>query len=459
VSLLTNPILLILLAASLVSALLGQAIEASVIATMLLLSASIDLFQSYRAQLHAERLKQRVAVQCTVLRDGTWVELPRREIVPGDVVRVMAGDMVPADAVLISAVDLHVQEAALTGESLPAEKSTPVSQADIQPCQKVYLGTSVVSGCGIAAATATGKNTEFGKLAAKLSRAPAETSFERNLRQFGALILKTTLLLVLFVFLANVLLHKPSMEAFLFAVALAVGLTPEFLPMITTVTLSQGAMKMAREQVIVKRLAAIQNFGSIDVFCSDKTGTLTIGEMRLEQHVDILGNHDDEVLRMGHLNSLYQTGVGNPMDKAVHHAAGRTPLEDAILREPGIAAEEWNKLREIPFDFERRRVSVILERGGERLLITKGAPESILPVCIQARIGGGLEPLDSQLRQTALAQFNRMGDQGLRVLAVAVRHIPEREGYGPDDERDLSFIGFWDFQIRHCLTPLTRSRH
>ena len=445
VSLLSNPILLILLAASLVSALLGQKIEATVIATMVLLSATIDLFQSYRAQLHAERLKQQVAVESTVLRDGLWVERPRREIVPGDLVRLSAGDMVPADALLVSAVDLHIQEAALTGESLPAEKSAPDSQQEVLQVNRVFLGTSVVSGCGNATVTATGKSTEFGKIAARLSRAPQETSFERSLRQFGILILKTTLLLVLFVFLANVLLHKPSLEAFLFAVALAVGLTPEFLPMITTVTLSQGAMKMAREKVIVKRLAAIQNFGSIDVFCSDKTGTLTLGEMRLEQHVDISGQHDDEVLRMGYLNSLYQTGVGNPMDKAVHHAASRTPLEDAILREPGVASEEWNKLREVPFDFERRRVSVVLERGGERLLITKGAPESILPVCINARLSGGYQPLTSELRERALAQFNAMGDQGFRVLGIAARSMPIQDTYGPDDEKELSLVGFLGF--------------
>jgi Mg2+-importing ATPase len=416
-----------------------------VIATMLLLSAAIDLLQSYRAQMHADRLKQQVAIESTVLRDGTWVELPRREIVPGDVVRLTAGDMVPADALLLSAVDLHVQEAALTGESLPAEKFAPGPGDEVLACHKLYLGTSVVSGCGTAIVKSTGKNTEFGKIAAKLSRAPAETSFEHNLRQFGILILKTTLLLVLFVFLANVLLHKPGLEAFLFAVALAVGLTPEFLPMITTVTLSQGAMKMAREKVIVKRLAAIQNFGSIDVFCSDKTGTLTLGEMRLEQHVDLSGHHDDQVLRMAYLNSLYQTGVGNPMDKAVHHAASRTPLEDAILRETGVASEEWNKLREIPFDFERRRVSVVLERGGERLLITKGAPESVLPVCTEARIEGKLGPFDSKLHETALAQFQAMGDQGFRVLAVAVRAIPKQESYGPADEIDLSLYGFLGF--------------
>lgn len=445
VSLLTNPILLILLAASLVSALLGQTVEASVIATMLLLSAGIDLSQSYRAQLHADRLKQQVAVESTVLRDGAWIELPRREVVPGDVVRMTAGDMVPADALLLSAVDLHVQEAALTGESLPAEKSAPEAHQEILPCHRLYLGTSVVSGCATATVTATGKNTEFGKIAAKLSRAPIETSFEHNLRQFGTLILKTTLLLVLFVFLANVLLHKPSLEAFLFAVALAVGLTPEFLPMITTVTLSQGAMKMAREKVIVKRLAAIQNFGSIDVFCSDKTGTLTLGEMRLEQHVDVSGNHDDEVLRMGYLNSLYQTGVENKMDKAVHHAASRTPLEDAILREPGVVSEQWNKLREIPFDFERRRVSVVLERGRERLLIAKGAPENIFSICTESRVEGRVKPLDLQLRETALAQFNAMGDQGLRVLAVATRRVPEQENYGLDDERGLSLVGFLGF--------------
>jgi P-type Mg2+ transporter len=445
VSLLTNPILLILLAASFVSALLGQTIEAAVIATMLLLSAVIDLWQSYRAQTHAGRLKLQVAVRSTVLRDGEWAEIPRREVVPGDVVRVTAGDMAPADALLVSAVDLHLQEAALTGESLPVGKSAPRTQELILSCHRLYLGTSVVSGCATAQVTETGVNTELGKIASRLSRTPVETSFERNLRQFGILILKTTLLLVLFVFLANVALRQPTLEAFLFAVALAVGLTPEFLPMITTVTLSQGAMRMAREKVIVKRLAAIQNFGSIDIFCSDKTGTLTLGEMRLEQHVDATGNHDDEVLRMGYLNSLYQTGVVNPLDKAVHHAATRTPLEDAILREPGIAGDGWNKIREMPFDFERRRVSVVLERGEQRLLIVKGAPENMLPLCVQARTAGLLVSLEPELREAALAEFNRMGDQGFRVLAIAVKAVPKQESYGPSDEHDLSLFGFLSF--------------
>lgn len=443
VSLLTNPILLILLAASLISALLGQTIEASVIATMLLLSAAIDLLQSYRAKTHAEQLKSRVAVLSTLLRDGKWTEVPRREVVPGDVVMITAGDLVPADALILTAVDLHLQEAALTGESMPVEKCVPLKDEALGPCNKLYLGTSVVSGCGTAIVTETGKNTEFGKIASRLFRAPVETSFERNLRQFGTLILKTTLLLVLFVFLTNVVLHQPTLEAFLFAVALAVGLTPEFLPMITTVTLSQGAMRMAREKVIVKRLAAIQNFGSIDVFCTDKTGTLTIGEMRLITHVDVWGNQNREVLRMAYLNSLHQTGISNPVDKAVHHAGSRTPLEDAILRE-AQTPETWTKIREIPFDFERRRVSVVLQRGEERLLITKGAPESVLPICVTAMSNERSEPM-GKLHEAALAQFNAMGDQGLRVLAVAAKPVPEQESYSSADECDLSLYGFLGF--------------
>jgi Mg2+-importing ATPase len=445
VSLLTNPILLILLAASFVAALLGQRIEAAVIATMLLLSAAIDLLQSFRAQNHADRLKHQVALQATVLRDGKWMELPRREVVPGDIVQVTAGDLVPADAVLLSAVDLHLQEAALTGESMPVEKAAPKPGEPDTAANRLYMGTSVVSGCATALITNTGINSEFGKIAARLFQTPVETSFERNLRQFGMLILKTTLLLVLFVFLANVVLHQPTLEAFLFAVALAVGLTPEFLPMITTVTLSQAAVRMARDKVIVKRLAAIQNFGSIDIFCSDKTGTLTQGEMCLEQYVDPQGHKDTEVLRMAYLNSVHQTGVANPLDRAVHHAASRTPLEDAILREPGAASEGWNKVRELPFDFERRRVSVVLERGPGRLLITKGAPESVLPLCTQARTDGRELALDPHASQAAMAQYTDMSDQGLRVLAVATKAVPEKATYTKDDERDLVLCGFLGF--------------
>ncbi|HET7871799.1 MAG TPA: magnesium-translocating P-type ATPase, partial [Terriglobales bacterium] len=446
-SLLSNPILIILFVASAVAAALGQIVEASVIVTIVLLSGAVDFIQSYRAQAGIERLKQQVALEASVLRAGQWRDIPRREVVPGDVVLVAAGDLVPADAVLLTARDLHLQESALTGESLPMDKEAPQANELLQPKNRLSMGTSVVSGSGTALITATGAATEFGKIAGHLARAPMETDFEHGLRQFGTLILKTILLLVLFVFLATSILRAPTMEAFLFAIALAVGLTPEFLPMITTVTLAEGALKMAREHVIVKRLAAIQNFGSIDILCSDKTGTLTQGEMSLEKHTDFAGETSDEAYVLGYLNSLHQTGVANPVDQAVHHASRRAPLEDAILRHTGNHEDGWTKIDELPFDFERRRVSVILERQEQRLLISKGSPETVLPLCTRVRVHGETQPMgpDDDRRGAALAQYSKMGEQGLRVLAVAARAVERRTAFQKSDERDLILYGFLGF--------------
>ena len=293
-----NPLAIILLIASGISAAVGEVLSASIIALMVLLSAALNFFQTYRSQRAVERIRKEVAPAANVLRDGNWTAIPRRELVPGDVIGLTAGDLVPADSWLFKARDLHVQQAALTGESLPVEKDAVDLQAISQGTSdqhKVFLGTSVVSGSGTALVTATGRNTSFGDIATRLATKPPETEFERGTRQFGLLIMKTTVLLVLFVLLVSVVLHHNFLESLLFAVALAVGLTPEFLPMITTVTLGQGAVHMAWKKVIVKHLEAMQNFGSIDVLCSDKTGTLTSGEMALDQHVDPFGSPSERV--------------------------------------------------------------------------------------------------------------------------------------------------------------------
>lgn len=284
-----NPLAIILLVASAISAAVGEVINASIIALMVLMSAALNFVQTYRSQRAVDQIRKEVAPKAVVLRDGNWTEISRREIVLGDVFRLTAGDLIPADGWLFKARDLHVQQAALTGESLPVEKEPIDLQAisrSTSDDHKVFLGTSVVSGTGTVLVVATGKNTAFGDIATRLATKPPETEFERGTRQFGLLIMKTTILLVLFVLLVSVFLHHIFLESVLFAVALAVGLTPEFLPMITTVTLGQGAVHMARKKVIVKHLEAMQNFGSIDVLCSDKTGTLTSGEMALDQHVD-----------------------------------------------------------------------------------------------------------------------------------------------------------------------------
>jgi Mg2+-importing ATPase len=443
-----NPLAIILLVASAISAALGEILNASIIALMVLLSAVLNFIQTYRSQRAVERIRNQVAPTATVLRDGNWTEIPRRELVPGDVVRLTAGDLVPADACLTKVRDLHVQEAALTGESLPVEKQSldlqTISQ-DTSDVHKVFLGTSVVSGTGTALVMATGKNTVFGDIATRLATKPPETEFERGTRQFGLLIMKTTILLVLFVLLVSVVLHHDFLESLLFAVALAVGLTPEFLPMITTVTLGRGAVHMARKKVIVKHLEAMQNFGSIDVLCSDKTGTLTSGEMALDQHLGPFGTPSERVFLLAYVNSLHETGVTNPLDQAIKQSRSSNPLDTAVLQHDHPDIHAYRKVDEIPFDFERRRVSIVVEHENERLLITKGAPESVLPVCSAYESNGQQFPLDADSRARAEATYRDLCGRGFRMLAVAYAAVPQQDVYQAVDEKDLVLAGFLSF--------------
>ncbi len=432
---LTNPLVLILLIASVIAGGLGEVVNAIIIGVMVLLSVALNFAQTARSQQAADRLRAQVAPTATVMRDGEWQELPRRQIVPGDFIRLGAGDLVPADAQLIEAHDLHVQQAALTGESLPVEKEAiepPPGVAPTEAQNRVFLGTSVVSGTAIALVTATGRATMFGDIAARLAARPPETEFERGTRHFGLLIMRTVIFLVLFVFLVNVVARRNLFESLLFAIALAVGLTPEFLPMITSVTLGQGALHMARQKVIVKHLAAIQNFGSIDVLCSDKTGTLTSGDMALSQMLDPLGQPSERVSLLAYLNSVHETGI-------------KSPLDMAILKHASLDVQSYQKLDEVPFDFERRRLSVAVEHAGERLLITKGAPESVLACCTSYEINGAQHPLDAQTQEQCEATYKHLSAQGYRVLAVAVRSLPMQEAYRLQDERELVLVGYLAF--------------
>jgi Mg2+-importing ATPase len=444
-----NPLVIILLAASVVSAALGDVLNASIIAAMVLLSVALSFAQTYRSQRAVERIRKEVAPTATALRDGRWVEIPRREVVSGDCIRLSAGDLVPADALLIESRDLHVQQAALTGESLPVEKEAtdlqPAPQGEIDERHKVFLGTSVVSGTGTALVTATGRDTAFGGIASRLAGKPPETEFERGTRRFGLLIMKTTVLLVLFVLLASVVLHHALLESLLFAVALAVGLTPEFLPMITTVTLSQGAVHMARRKVIVKHLESMQNFGSIDVLCSDKTGTLTSGEMKLDEHLDPLGNPSERVFLLAYLNSLHETGVHDPMSHAIRQKGGANPLDEAVLTHDRPDVAGYRKLDEIPFDFERRRVSIVVEHEGQRLLITKGAPESVMAACVAYELNGQTHTFDGESRARCDGVYRDLCAKGLRSLAVAFADVPVKEVYEAADERNLTLAGFLTF--------------
>jgi Mg2+-importing ATPase len=436
VALVANPLVVILLLASVVSAVLGQYVDAVIIVVMVVLSIALNAFQTLHSERATNRLRQQVAPTANVLRDGSWSQIPRHDVVPGDCIAISAGDLVPADARLLEATDLHVNEAALTGESLPVEKkvgapgAAPPSAGDTGAT--VFLGTAVVSGMGTAEVTATGPRTSFGDIAARLAARPPDTDFERGTRQFGYLIMKTVVFLVLFVLFVSILLHRNTLESLLFALALAVGLTPEFLPMITTVTLGKGAVHMARKKVIVRRLAAIQNFGSMDVLCSDKTGTLTTGETALERAVDPACSPSDRVFLLAYLNSVFETGIKNPLDLAVVAHA-----------KPDV--EGYRKIGEIPFDFERRRLSIVVERAGERTLITKGAPESVLACCSRHELGGKPVPFDPEAQKQSTATHQGLAALGYRVLAIAYGIVPDQATVRASDEGDLVLAGFLAF--------------
>jgi Mg2+-importing ATPase len=431
---LMNPLVLILVIAAVASAFLGQVVDAAIIGTIVLVSAALDLAQTHRSHQAIDQLRERVAPTATVLRDAEWHEIPRREVVPGDIVRLAAGDLVPADGRLLIARDLYVQQAALTGESLPAEKEAtgePVStKADAR--HMVFLGTSVVSGTATAEVVATGARTAFGDIAVRLAARPEETAFDRGLRNFSLLLARTVVFLVIFLIAVSIVRHRDPLQSLLFAVALAVGLTPEFLPMISSVTLSRGAVAMARKKVIVKHLSAIQNLGCVDVLCSDKTGTLTSGIMSLAHSLDPFGNPSPRPLELAYLNSKFETGI-------------RSPLDEAILHQPPPTTDDYTKCDEIPFDFERRRLSVVIERQSRRLLITKGAPEGIVPLLSGIEVEARAEPISDDAARRVQETSRELSGQGFRSLAVAYGDVPPRASYSLEDERNLILVGFLTF--------------
>ena len=429
-----NPLTLILLFAAVASGFLGDKVDAGIICAIVLLSAGIDFSQTYRSQKAVDRLQNQVAPTATVLRDRTWTEIRRRDVVPGDLVRLSAGDMIPADARLLTARDLYVQQAALTGESLPAAKAASSEPATTKAdaANMVFLGTSVVSGTATAEVVATGGRTTFGDIAARLTARPEETAFDKGLRDFSRFLATTVFFLVLFLIVVGVLRHHDPFQSLLFAVALAVGLTPEFLPMITSVTLSKGAVAMARKNVIVKHLPSIQNLGSLDVLCSDKTGTLTVGTMLFDRSLDAFGNPSSRALELGYLNSKFETGI-------------RSPLDDAIVRQNPRGVDNYTKCDEIPFDFERKRLSVVVELQSRRTLITKGAPEGILPLLTGYIDNGKTEAVDAEAFRRIRQASDALNGQGYRSLAVAYADVPVHPDYSVHDECNLILAGFLTF--------------
>ncbi|MGO9257973.1 MAG: HAD-IC family P-type ATPase [Bryobacteraceae bacterium] len=380
-----NPLVLILLIAALLSAFLGDAADSAIITVIVLLSTALDFTQTYQSRRAIEQLRQQVAPTATVLRDAKWQEIRRSNVVPGDVVRLSAGDLVPADARLLESRDLFILQASLTGESLPVEKQARGEEVSAKPDagNMVFMGTSVVSGTASALVVATGAKTSFGDIATRLAGRPEQTAFDRGLKDFSLLLTRTVLFLVIFLVVISLARHRDPFQSLLFAVALAVGLTPEFLPMIVSVTLSKGARAMAKKKVIVKHLSAIQNFGGIDVLCSDKTGTLTSGNMKLDRSLGPFGEPSERALALAYSNSKFETGI-------------RSPLDVAILQNPEpVGTAAYEKRDEIPYDFERRRLSIVVERQSQRLLITKGAPEGILARSVTYESDGRTGPLDS----------------------------------------------------------------
>jgi P-type Mg2+ transporter len=432
-----NPITLILVFATLVSAALGEATDATIILAIILLSGVLSFWQEYAASRAVEDLMARVEVTVEVLRDGEHTFLPSHEIVPGDVVVLDTGDLVPGDCLVLDGHELLADEAPLTGESYPVDKSPGVVAAEMQLAGRtncLFEGTHIVRGGAVALVVLTGANTAFGRVAAELEARPPVTRFERGLTDFGRLLVALMVIMTVLIFIANVLLARPIIDSLLFSVALAVGLTPQLLPAIVSVSLSMGARQMARAKVITKRLNAIEDFGGMDVLCTDKTGTLTTGTVQFNQALDIDGRSSVDVLEEATLNARLHTSFANPID-------------DAIIRGAGHAVTA-QMLAELPYDFQRRRLSVLVACEGEQdhRLLTKGAVDDVVAVCSNARRRDGtIAPLD-QLRTAINDRFERLSNDGYRVLGVASRSLGATTALAPADESGMVFDGFLTFQ-------------
>ncbi|WP_205520268.1 magnesium-translocating P-type ATPase [Pyxidicoccus caerfyrddinensis] len=446
---LKSPLVLLLVVAAVISAFTGDWTDAVIVLAIVLGSVLLGYSREYKAQATIARLRERIALGVKVLRGGHASTVPLADVVPGDVVLLSAGSMVPADARVLEATDLFVSQAVLTGESFPVEKRPGVAAPEAALAERdncVFRGTHVRNGQGRCLVVATGRSTAFGGIAGRLALRAPETEFDRGLRQFGYVLLTTMVVMVLVVVAANVLLNRPPVETLLFSLALAVGLSPELLPAILNVNLSAGSQAMAARGVLVRRLSAIENLGSMDVLCTDKTGTLTEGVVSLEGAYDASGARSEDVLALASLNAGLQAGVSNPLD-------------EAILRARQLAPGAADKLGEIPYDFVRKRLSVIVRRGDDVRLVTKGAFTQVLESCTRMTDGA---PLDTQLRAELQRRVDAWGAQGIRILALAVRPIEPRERYAREDEHALTFVGFLAFSdqakegAREAILELSR---
>ena len=430
-----SPIILILFFATGLSFFLHDPADALIILTIILISGLLGFWQEHGAANAVAKLLAIVQIKAAVWRDGKPVEIPVEEIVPGDVVSLKAGDVVPGDCLIAESRDLFVDEATLTGETFPVEKAagsaapeTPLSQRT----NALWMGTHVISGSARAVVIHTGRETEFGKVSDRLKLRPQETEFEHGVRRFGYFLMEVTLILVIAIFAANVYLKKPILDSFLFSLALAVGLTPQLLPAIISINLAHGAKRMAASQVIVKRLAVIENFGSMNVLCSDKTGTLTEGTVHLKSALDVDGNDNEKVLFYAYLNAIFETGFTNPIDDAIR---GHRTFETGAFR----------KLDEVPYDFNRKRLSILLQQGERRLLVTKGALLNVLEVCVSAETAEGVTKNMAAVMARIQQHYEDLSRQGFRTLGVAYKTLSQEQPLAKDHEADMTFLGFLVF--------------
>jgi Mg2+-importing ATPase len=438
-----NPLVILLATLSAVSFATGDARAGTVMVGMVVLSVALRFIQEARADAAAAKLKAMIHVTATVIRDGAARELPLRDLVPGDIIKLSAGDMIPGDVRLLSCKDLFVSQGSLTGESFPVEKfhdpetKTEVSSSPAEIKNTCFMGTSVQSGTATAAVAATGVNTYLGSMAGSITEAQAPTSFDQGLSSFTWLMIRLMAVMVPLVFLINGFTKHDWKSAFFFAMAVAVGLTPEMLPMIVSVCLAKGALAMSRKKVIVKRLSAIQNFGGMDVLCTDKTGTLTEDRVVLQRHCDVAGRETEEVLLDGYLISYFQTGLKNLLDVAI--------LDSPDFHGKAVV-EKHKKLDEIPFDFTRRMMSVLVEDPeGKAILLTKGAPEEVFHQCSHFELDGKLSPMDPKLIVGLKDEYASLSNDGFRVLAVAKKELPGKQSCSKDDEHDLVLKGYVAF--------------
>jgi len=427
-----SPIILILIFATGLSLFLHNLVDASIILAIVIISGLLGFWQEFGASNAIEKLLAIVQIKAAVFRDGKKGEIHIEEVVPGDIVSLSAGDIVPGDCLLLESKDLFVDEAMLTGETFPVEKAVSVLAADTPLAKRTnvaWMGTHIVSGSAKGLVTLTGKNTEFGKVSERLKLKPPETEFEHGIRRFGYFLGEVTLVLVVIIFAINVYLQRPVLESFLFSLALAVGLTPQLLPAIISINLAHGAKKMALKKVIVKRLASIENFGSMNIICSDKTGTLTEGSVKVESAMDVNGDVSEKVFLFAYLNAFYETGFTNPIDVA-------------ILDYRKIDLSEYRKQDEIPYDFLRKRLSISVIQNNVHLMVTKGALTNILEVCSSVETNDGKKVDISTMKEKIQKHFEEFSNNGFRTLGIAYKNMPADSLINKSDEKDMIFLGF-----------------